>query len=291
MLAANKLKDLGLIARILQQQGPHRIRDHFRQSFAVNAVLPQAIVCRVLFRLRIELRTHLSVTTGRDEQQVGVGLEAVPEGIVRGGVAGVECDQNVGCVVVVSSRSRGRWYCTVGNRAEFRLERRVPQVLRHLIDLGNEFGSEFEADRLDIIVCAEKIGVERHGEVASATAHVRDANVLLRCTRQETGNRLDEFVTLLVLGGLCDATVFGLQTERFPERIGVGHEAVLGPIVVEGGRAIVVALNRGGGGAFGSPLELRAVGAEQRGGLEAAVGVTEGRCVTPFGRSQRGVGP
>lgn len=91
MFGADELEHLRLIALGLQQQRPQPVSQHLGFLTQMDA-MPQQ---RIQRGRRLQLRPQLAVAAGRAHQHGGPLTNALKERIVRGRIAGMQCNDDV----------------------------------------------------------------------------------------------------------------------------------------------------------------------------------------------------
>ena len=91
MLGRDKLEDFSFVAGPFEELGAEGVGDELGLAFLENTVTE-----RVGQNIgRGELGADFFLTTGRDNEEAGVGGNALGERVIGGGVAGVKGDENV----------------------------------------------------------------------------------------------------------------------------------------------------------------------------------------------------
>ena len=182
-----------------------------------------------------ELRAKFLLAARGDDEELRAGGEATGEGVVRGGVAGMQRDQEV------DVRERG-----VRDRAGGERQTAGETVARGGgVAGGDEVGAGFESE--DAAAFAQQFG-DGEGEVTFATAHIDDGERLVRGGGKRVGDevlqQLREFLDLAEFVGHAVAglsAIVGHAEGVEPRGVG-GDEIVLRVIVGRGGGR-----DRGGG--------------------------------------------
>jgi hypothetical protein len=161
----DEFEDFGFVAGPFEELGAEGIGDELGLAFLEDTVA-EGVGEDVG---RGELSANFLLAAGRDDEEAGAGGDALGEGVVGGGVAGVEGDEDVEGIfefrVLIFDCRRAD---LAGGEGEI-LE---GGFLRDAVAEGDEFGAGFDAGDLGAV--AEE-GGDGEGEVAFAAAGVQDA--------------------------------------------------------------------------------------------------------------------
>ena len=188
VLQADEFEHLGVVAVRLEQQGAQRVGEHLGLLAEVDAVLQH----RGQQRRALQLRPDLFVATRRADDQGSARADAQVDGMVGGGVAGVQRNHDI-C-------RRRRALVQV---AEFELQAGQAQPFGCAIAQLHQVGPQLDAG--DVGLAAQGVSqvmVHREREIALAAAEVGDLNARLGLQRRGQHGMvedLDELVDLLEL--------------------------------------------------------------------------------------------
>lgn len=165
----DELEEVGGVAGALEEEAAEGIGEHFGQFFGVSTVAEHGVEGVVGGVLR-HLAAHLFVAAGGDDDEAGARCDSLEEGVVGGGIAGVEGYDDVGV-------------CAVGVRDGSLLEAEAGVAVAgsYLVAEGDhvlavfyprDFGCELHV--------LGQVVVEGEGEVAFAGAHIGNPQHFLR---------------------------------------------------------------------------------------------------------------
>lgn len=231
VLGAHELEQVGGVALLLEGLGAEGVGDHFRHALGVGSE-PEHGVERVGGGGHVKLFADLLVAAGGGDDEFGSGFDGFGQGIIRGGIAGMQGDDEVGAGAVGVRN---------GALDEAKAGKAVlsGDVVAELDHVGAVLDARYR--RLQAHGGGEVV-VEGEGEVAFAGAHVGDFPLLAVGLAEEAVEDLDVFVDLaeFILRGFEDfAFVVGEAEGVEPGFVVGADEAVLGAVVGEGGGVFI----------------------------------------------------
>ena len=161
VLRRHKLAHPHAVAGAFQQERPERVGGHLRVALGKEPV-PQEIAQRLGGKGVVDLGPRLLVAARRGENDVRPGANPGKEGVVGGGVAGVQRHQNI------QGGER-----VIRNRAAHKAQPRKAALRRHAVAEARQILPSFHARHLrGRLLHALKIVVGGEGEIPFARAHV-----------------------------------------------------------------------------------------------------------------------
>lgn len=164
VLGGDEFKDFGFVAGPFEELSAEGVGDEFGLAFLKDAVA-QGIGEN---RWCDELGANFFLAAGGNDEQTGAGGDALSECVVGGGVASVECDQDV---------AGGDGGFVDGARYKREVIAELVRGGRAVAEF-DELGARFDAG--DVGAGREERG-EGKGEVAFARTHIDNLDRLARC--------------------------------------------------------------------------------------------------------------
>lgn len=169
MLWGNEFEDGRFISMDFEEEGADSVGEDFGVTSGENAVAEDILE----ERWRSDFGAEFLMATGGDDDQGGPGFDPMMEGVIGGGIAGVECDEDIW----------GEGSGEVGDGSLGEVEVREADFESDAIGEIDEILADFDTDDfcLDVTILEEGGGGE--SEVAFACAHIEDAECG-RCTER-----------------------------------------------------------------------------------------------------------
>ena len=197
----DKLQQSRLIADALQQAAADGIGHEGRCTFLDDAVAGQSGKT-----VALDLAVELMLAAGNREDHLSAPLDGIIEGMVGGGIAGMEGNDHIGCLF-------GGIACNV---AQLKAQTCITILEGGQIAAGNNIGLEVKTDdgggqTTDF----GEVVVEDKGQIGLAAAEVDDGDILTTMLANGIVDHLDKTVdlTVFVLHFCCDLTFGGKDTQ------------------------------------------------------------------------------
>ena len=208
----DELQHLHLIAPAFQQLGPHRVGGQ-----GAEPLLEDAVRGHGRQGVGFDSEVQLMLAAGHRQNVPCAPLHGVPQGVIGGGVAGVEGDDHVGgllCHIILDV-------------AAVELQTVVAVFYRYFIAVVDDI--LFQVQPCNIGLFVENFGdviIDHKGQIGLSAAEVDDAHRVTAVLCQKVVQKLQKPVDLLELVVFCldDATIGGQDSQIHQRR----HDHALG---------------------------------------------------------------